>query len=223
MTKIKRKIQNAIIILLLSVFFTPMVNAQENRHEVSLGYGIGSAYDLYNDINYEDGSPDEYDMQKHTRTFCMEYLYQREKKVTFGGTVCFLNQKFDHNKYRYYHDRDQFIHSFTDHYYKAAETSHSRLLLMPKMQVRWYNYEHAYMYSKIALGANIKFTHEEAVVDDYVADNNVELYLAGQITLLGVSVGSETFRFFAEVGYGCQAMLECGLSYRFGKITDKHE
>lgn len=212
MAKLKETIKRATLSVLLSVICAPLVNAEENKHEISLGYGLGSSYDLANMLDNEiDGLPDEYEMKKHTRTFCLEYLYRRDKKVSFGGIVCFSNQTFEHNLSR----ANDGFHIY-ESYYKAAETNHSRLLLMPKLHLQWFDHEKVCMYSKFAIGGDIKFIHEKAVDADYVPDNKVKFNLAGQLSPIGVSAGSEHVRFFAELGFGCQSILECGLSYRFG-------
>lgn len=205
---------NILLMVLLSFTFATKGSAVENRHQVSLGYGIGSSYDLANLVDFEiDGLPEEYEMVRHTRTINAEYLYRRDERVSFGGIVSFSNQTFDHNMCQL----DEDGHRFYENYYKAAETTHSRFVLMPKLHLRWFERQHVCMYSKFAIGADIKYIHEKAVAGGYVPESKVKGNLAGQVSPICVSAGSDHIRFFTELGIGCQSVLEFGFSYRFGK------
>lgn len=213
-------IKNTIIFILtqfISIFCVFQSHALENKHEVSLGYGLWSTYDLAYMADTElTGLPAEYELKNHTGTINLEYLYRRETKVSFGGIVSFSNQTFDHNLCRYDKIEDLFPSPF-QHYYVAAKTRHNRLVLMSKLHLLWVTDRNVYMYSKFAAGTDIKFITESPLADDYKAQNRTKLNFAAQVSPICVNAGYENLRFYLECGIGSQAMVELGISYRFGK------
>ena len=219
MAHIAKYISSCIILTYLS---TQQNYAIENNHEISIGYGLNSIYDYDCFINEDDGAPDEYEDINHTRTINLEYLYRRNRVFSFGCVISYSCQTFEHNlfdygSYRYDSSTKNKFVFLSDYYYVAAKTKRHRLAIMPKTHIRWFEKSHVSMYSKIAAGICRKIVKEQPLVENYKKEEETCSKFALQISPVCITAGSEKIRFFFEMGFGSQAALEAGVSYRFGK------
>ena len=105
---------------------------------------------------------------------------------------------------------------------------------MPAVKYSWIYSDVFSLYSMAALGA--QYSHTWASVHTIEASlipeisyehhrkevfNQKRWKLAPQLTALGFDVGGRHLRFFAELGYGVEGVVNIGLSYRFCRASSK--
>ena len=82
------------------------------------------------------------------------------------------------------------------------------LCIMPAIRFSYLNREHVTLYSGLAAGLKFGFTNAQNRKSTYVK-------LPFQVTLFGVSAGSQQWFGFAEVGIGNEGFAKAGFGYRF--------
>lgn len=82
------------------------------------------------------------------------------------------------------------------------------LCIMPAIRFSYLNREHVTLYSGLASGLKIGFSNVQNRKDTYVK-------LPFQLTLFGVSAGSQQWFGFAEIGVGNEGFAKAGFGYRF--------
>lgn len=191
----------------IAMLFIP-VQAQEEqeiRHELSISYGAvpNSIWiDVLTDIipavfgeTYENGN--------YVGPIGLEYYYHTSPLIGVGAIGVFAT----HNE---------------DGYYKEKLTKHrdkSYITLMPSVKFNWLRKEMWGMYSKIGVGGtyinycnrnydeNGRQTGEKETTKDFVFNF--------QASLVGVEVGNDHVRGFAELGIGEQGIALGGVRFRF--------
>jgi hypothetical protein len=178
---------------------------QEIRHEISISYGAvpNSIWiDVLTDIipavfgeTYENGN--------YVGPIGLEYYYHTSPLIGVGAIGVFAT----HNE---------------DGYYKEKLTKHrdkSYITLMPSVKFNWLRKEMWGMYSKIGVGGtyinycnrnydeNGRQTGEKETTKDFVFNF--------QASLVGVEVGNDHVRGFAELGIGEQGIALGGVRFRF--------
>ena len=77
--------------------------------------------------------------------------------------------------------------------------------LMPAVKFSWFNHNHVGMYSKVAVGGSLVLNNNEAP----------QPMVAFQLSPVCCDFGDETWRGFAELGFGNQGILNLGVKYIF--------
>ena len=105
---------------------------------------------------------------------------------------------------------------------------------MPAVKYSWIHEDVYSLYSIAALGAQCSHTwasihtHEASLFPELRYEhhrqevfNRKRWKLAPQLTALGFDAGGRHLRFFAELGYGVEGVVNIGLSYRFCRASSK--
>ncbi len=82
------------------------------------------------------------------------------------------------------------------------------IIVMPVARHYWFNNRTCGGYTKVGLGASF-------CKDEVVGESKSVVDVAFQVSAFGIEAGSQTFRVFAEAGYGYQGLLQAGLRCRF--------
>lgn len=176
-----------------------MVNAQDTKHEIGISYGAGSnskilsALDDLVDLTATGGAV-SYDNEKFVGPIAVEYFYHLSPKVGIGGIASYANTK-----------KDALVGST-----KQGDAKVNFFTVMPAVKLGWFEKDHFGMYSKVAAG--LTFRSEKQDWAD-ISENNVKFNF--QVSLVGLEVGSQTVRGFAELGVGEQGIILAGLRYKF--------
>ena len=86
---------------------------------------------------------------------------------------------------------------------------------MPAVKITYLNRDIVGLYSKLAVGATRR-SEKKTYVDESREGRDIsEFHVNFQVSLLGVELGSQNLRGFAEFGFGEQGMLCVGARYKF--------
>ena len=160
--------------------------------------GLTTAYYTYGDEHY-------------IPTISAEYYYHVNPYIGLGGIVAFNGMSRD----MYYTWKDNT--SNTEHTKLSGKAKRYNYSVLPAMKVDWLRKKYIGLYSKAALGISImcesqKDDMETAESTDY---SDTTFIPNIQLTFIGFEAGSETWRGFAEYGFGEQGILSAGLRYKF--------
>lgn len=86
---------------------------------------------------------------------------------------------------------------------------------MPAAKLKWYFMHKSCIYSKVAFGAMSQHEYFKAVNCDLFNDSRRTWHVAYQLSPIGIEVGSGSLRFFTELGYGMEGVVNIGTSYHF--------
>lgn len=168
----------------------------ENKNKISVSYGVG-AMPEFRDFAITLGSLTDVQYTEQTGTFSVQYLRFLNKRFGVGGTLAYErlggkgNMLFNKETSK----------KFSEH----------NIALMPTVSAYWYRNRIVGIYSQAAIGTCIICRQG---LDKAEAEKN-ELELAFQLSAAGIDVGNEHIRFFTEVGFGYQGIVNLGLSYAF--------
>jgi len=180
------------------------------RNEVSVSYGLYSVYDVLDGIepglHMQDCSAEfESTPKEKTGSISIEYSGALSEKVRLGVIACYTG---------YIHEV-QAGHEHNNIYIGDLESRFFGLL--PKVQLYWFNHEHAAMYSKFAIGAALntrEMTTLHSELHSSIDENRIKLEL--QLSPFCLEVGSSQLRGFAELGIG-NYLFSIGMKYYWGK------
>ena len=185
-----------------------------SRHEIGVSYGYPTiAFGMFVDSNrncsyVEDGF---YCNDKDFGPLSVEYYYRFTPLISAGGVFTLIDRRKDivNNKTK--------VGDYTERYYAA----------MPAIKFSWARGEFITLFSKLALGPCLhnktdkiymqaqRFGNTVSPVYDVTEEHSSShLGLLGQITLLGIEIGSR-LKVFGELGIGAQGVYNVGLRYQF--------
>ncbi len=197
------------------------------RHEAVLQLGIGSSIDrgkLYD--SFYDRLYERFEIESDAACFYLgptatgaQYYYHPLPGLGVGGSVGYAKGVKGMDQYfatlgdgtRCY-DRDKFTPYYGDLYARS-------FYVMPAMKYDWLDFRFVRFYVKGALGVQhlkYEFRDKDNSPQGHQFDED-GWRLAGQITPLGVSIGSRMVRLFFELGYGVEGTFNMGLSLNFDK------
>ena len=206
--------------------WTAKLSAQY-RHEAVLQLGIGSSIDrgkLYN--SFYDRLYERFEIESDAACFYLgptatgaQYYYHPLPGLGVGGSVGYAKGVKGMDQYfatlgdgtRCY-DRDKFTPYYGDLYARS-------FYVMPAMKYDWLDFRFVRFYVKGALGVQhlkYEFRDKDNSPQGHQFDED-GWRLAGQITPLGVSIGSRMVRLFFELGYGVEGTFNMGLSLNFDR------
>ena len=206
--------------------WTAKLSAQY-RHEAVLQLGIGSSIDrgkLYD--SFYDRLYERFEIESDAACFYLgptatgaQYYYHPLPGLGVGGSVGYAKGVEGMDQYfatlgdgtRCY-DRDKFTPYYGDLYARS-------FYVMPAMKYDWLDFRFVRFYVKGALGVQhlkYEFRDKDNSPQGHQFDED-GWRLAGQITPLGVSIGSRVVRLFFELGYGVEGTFNMGLSLNFDK------
>ena len=185
-----------------------------SRHEIGVSYGYPTiAFGMFVDSNrncsyVEDGF---YCNDRDFGPLSVEYYYRFTPLISAGGVFTLIDRRKD------IVDNKTKVGDYTERYYAA----------MPAIKFSWARGEFITLFSKLALGPCLhnktdkiymqaqRFGNTVSPVYDVTEEySSSHLGLLGQITLLGIEIGSR-LKVFGELGIGAQGVYNVGLRYSF--------
>ena len=162
--------------------------------------GTTTAYYTYGDEHY-------------IPTISAEYYYHVTPYLGLGGIVAFNGLSRD----MYYTWKDNTSSNNTEHKELSGKAKHRNYSILPAMKIDWLRKKYIGLYSKGAIGITIMCeTQKDNSQSSESTDYSDTIVIPNiQFTLLGFEAGSQTWRGFAEYGFGEQGILSAGLRYKF--------
>ncbi len=169
------------------------------KHDIRAGVGIvslpillasGGVYDeYYPDFRRDMANADTYHTPEYFwGNYSLSYTYHDRKWLQYGGHVVFGAMTQSR--------RDAYTNN------EVENMDNYLLSVMPMVRFNWLYREKVQMYSSVSLGAVTDFE---------------DLYVWGDVTLVGCSFGRKFFG-FAELGLGMSGWARAGIGYRFNSV-----
>ena len=200
--------------------------AKYHRHELSGGVGFGS--------NQSDHAT-----HSMTNNFMARYHldYQGECGDLFGDSYVFADLEYHYRMNRKWDlgalaawglSREAFWDGNRDAMEIIDKTGTEwcrYFVIAPSVRYTWYESPGNRYYSRVALGLmrhHLSFHYDEYLIDTEGhrcectftdSYNDIRWRMAWHVTVFGINVGVDTFRFFGELGYGCLGVVRFGLSF----------
>lgn len=177
-------------------------NGYDNtKHEVGFSIGLWSNSQIIDGFEYIGGAlvGARYKNESFIGPITAEYFYHVKNWLGVGGIFA-----YGQNKQDVYFGDD-----------KDAEMKSNYVTLMPAVKFDWLRMKHFGMYSKLALGATLRSESYDNVDPKDKDDNDSDIHVNWQLSLLGLEFGGTTFRGFLELGTGEQGIALVGLRYKF--------
>ena len=181
-----------------------------SRHEIGVSYGYPTiAFGMFVDSNrncsyVEDGF---YCNDKDFGPLSVEYYYRFTPLISAGGVFTLIDRRKD------IVDNKTKVGDYTERYYAA----------MPAIKFSWARGEFITLFSKLALGPCLhnktdkiylqaqRFGNTVSPVYDVTEEHSSShLGLLGQITLLGIEIGSR-LKVFGELGIGAASDISSSI------------
>ena len=187
-----------LFLILCVALFALGVQAQEQKHEVGVFYGIGSASDVFSTFTSAISAAAG-DKSSFWGPIGVEYYYHVSPVVGVGAVAAYAGCKAEDEKTH----KDDLTETF--------------VTVMPSVKFNWLRKKHFGMYS--ALSAGVMFVkvscNDNAKKHDSNAKDETLTTFMFQATALGAEFGGEQFRGFVEAGVGEKGLLCAGLRYKF--------
>lgn len=207
--------KKSLLLLLFCVSFGLELCAQEdasdwrqmfNRHEFSLSVGDPAMANLTRKGNFSRNAMTSWlDIPTYTDVYTtspitLGYRFRLLKWLWLGGDITYCG----------FFGTSRNIYT-EEPLYKYRENSVS---FMPSIRFSYLNREHVTLYSGFTSGLRfgVSRTYNE---------KRVYVRLPFQLTLFGVSAGSQSWFGFAELGVGYQGFAKAGFGYRFNGKKSK--
>ena len=202
------KIKVLLAALAISAFMCVPAQAQdemETRHEIAVSYGAvpNSVWiDILTDV-VPAIFGESHENNHYIGPIGLEYYYHTSPLIGVGVVGVFATNNEDAFRKE----------KMTAHINKSYTT------LMPSVKFNWLRKEKWGMYSKIALGATLAHSsNQEYNESGKLAgekETNNDVFFNFQASLLGVEVGNQNVRGFAELGVGEQGLALAGVRFKF--------
>ena len=196
--------------------FYPYSQGNDYRHELRLQLGIGS---MRHQPSYD--------------RFCNSICHTQQLKL-YDGFLCGLGGGLGISMSYFYHISNCWAvglaggYSFQPreslspvdeasldfHHYPSIRCSY--VYLMPTAKFRWLSFPHCSFYSRGAIGVICQHQHFKNTINPDGRDIRENgWHLGYQLSAFGFET-AKSVRFFTEIGYGTEGVLNVGLSYYFG-------
>ena len=189
-----KKIFVALCVALLSMG----AQAQEQKHEVGVFYGLGSASDVFSIITSSFAAAAG-DQSSFWGPIGVEYYYNVSPVVGLGAVASYAGCKAEDDKTR------------------KEDLTESFFTVMPSVKFNWLRKKNFGMYSALSAGlifCSISCNDAAKASDSNAKDETLTTFMF-QATALGAEFGGEQFRGFVEAGVGEKGLLCAGLRYKF--------
>ena len=188
--------------LMAAMLLCGTMNAQENKHEISVSYGAGTTTDFIDGWGKVGalmftGGTTTFENEKHFGPIAAEYFY-RISPVVGVGVIGVYEKTTEEAHYRGT---------------KIGKTTRSDISVMPAVKFNWLRKQNWGMYSKIGAGVTFEKKKETDDEKNTSKSDNATMFNF-QVTALGVEFG-KTVCGFAEVGFGEQGAVLAGRRYKF--------
>ena len=173
----------------------------ETKHEVAVTYGIDSNSQIIDAFETIGGAlvGAKFENEKFTGPISVEYFYHVKNWLGVGGILAYGQSK-----------QDVYFLGV-----KEGVNKNTYLTLMPAVKFDWLRKKYFGMYSKLAVGATLRNEKYDSTKDSNKDDNDSEVHVNWQASLLGMEAGGPTLRGFLELGTGEQGIFLIGLRYKF--------
>ena len=202
---IKRNLLLAIIAVLAMSGTSQSAKAQdyyETKHDLAFSYGLcansqvlGFTGDVLGTLF--TGGHLTYDNNNHIGPIAAEYFCHTSKVVSVGAIGAYTR----HSKDVYYNNE------------KRGTTTSNYVSLIPAVKIDWLRRENIGLYSKLGVGASFEMQHNVTV--EGKKDDNNEVYVTWQASLIGFEAGNSNVRGFIELGCGEQGVALAGVRCKF--------
>lgn len=172
-----------------------------SRHEIGVSYGYPTiAFGMNHDCDPSCPYMREasYVNKRDFGPLSVEYYYRFTPLISAGGVFTLIDRRKD------IVDNKTKVGDYTERYYAA----------MPAIKFSWARGEFITLFSKLALGPCLHNKTDKIYMQTQVEYSSSHLGLLGQITLLGIEIGSR-LKVFGELGIGAQGVYNVGLRYKF--------
>ena len=205
------KIKCLLAILAMSTMLCVPARAQEETNEVQTPHEISLSYGALPNSIWIDALTDivpamfghKYENTSYVGPIGLEYYYHTSQLVGVGAIAVFATNS-------------------EDGYYKEKSCCHrnrSYYTLMPAVKFNWLRKAKWGMYSKVGIGATLSHfkdvDHSENETHQGEVGSTNDVIFNFQASLLGVEVGGQQIRGFAELGIGEQGIILGGIRYKF--------
>ena len=177
---------------------TMSVQAQEQKHEIGVFYGVGSASNLLSFVTsaYSAAAGDQ---SSFWGPVGVEYYYHVSPVLGLGAVASYAGCKAEDEKTH----RDDLTESF--------------FTVMPSVKFNWLRKKGFGMYSALSAGVmfcSVSCNDDARASDPEAKDETVATFMF-QFTALGAEFGGEQLRGFVEAGLGEKGEICAGLRYKF--------
>lgn len=221
MTKmiIKNKSLMRKIVLLLGILLVmgvSMTRAQSSlqrkldigkRHELYFGVGLLNLYVI--DKHDKLTKPIPYDSEFQCFAIPVhigiDYKYRLSKRFSVGASIGITDSAFSN-----YVNSDD----VTDLERFCGDSSLSCMYAIPSITYTWFTSGYGIFRAYSGAGLGLALLKEKVTVPGFEC-NRTKADLGYNVTLVGMSLGGESFRYFCEWNAGCKSMLTAGLLVRF--------
>jgi hypothetical protein len=189
--------KKVIMMVVAAMMATVSVNAQDEKHEIGVFYGVESASNVVSYVTSAFAAAAG-DQSSFWGPVGVEYYYHVSPVVGVGGVAAFAGCKAIDKKTNTKDLNEKFI------------------TVMPSVKFNWLRKKSFGMYSALSAGvmfASVSVEGEAKAADPNAKDETVTTFMF-QATALGLEFGGKV-RGFVEAGVGEKGLLCAGLRYRF--------
>jgi hypothetical protein len=191
------KMKKVVLMVVAAMMAAVSVNAQDEKHEIGVFYGIDSASDIVSSITSAFAAAAG-DQSSFFGPVGVEYYYHVSPVVGVGGVAAFAGCKAIDKKTN------------------AKDLNEKFITVMPSVKFNWLRKKSFGMYSALSAGvmfASVSVEGEAKAADPEAKDETVTSFMF-QATALGLEFGGNV-RGFVEAGVGEKGLLCAGLRYKF--------
>lgn len=186
--------------ILLACILATNLSAQEKKHNLSVGTGIGTTseiIDALSDIITTGLSAGTYSSNKsYTGAYHLGYKYGVSERISAGATLL-----YEHGTANALVNKEQ-IGRFKNNYFTLAAEGEFRYIDKPAFK----------LYG--ILGAGATLFNQEYKPDEGEADKDSKLHFNFQVSPIGIKLGNN-IGIFAEAGFGYKGIVSAGVFTNF--------
>ena len=186
-----------LLMVVAAMMATMNVNAQDEKNEIGVFYGVESASNIFSAISSAFAAAAG-DQSSWWGPIGAEYYYHLTPGVAVGGVLTYASCKAEDDKT------------------KQKDLSETFITVMPSVKFNWLRKKNFGMYSALSAGvmfASVSVEGAAKTADPDAKDETVTRFMF-QGTALGLEFGGN-FRGFVEAGLGEKGELCAGLRYKF--------
>lgn len=177
------------------------------RHELYFGVGLLNLYVI--DKHDKLTKPIPYDSEFQCFAIPVhigiDYKYRLSKRFSVGASIGITDSAFSN-----YVNSDD----VTDLERFCGDSSLSCMYALPAITYTWFTSGYGIFRAYSGAGLGLALLKEKVTVPGFEC-NRTKADLGYNVTLVGMSLGGESFRYFCEWNAGCKSMLTAGLLVRF--------
>lgn len=196
-------------LLLLTSLCSQAQEDMGKRHELYFGIGMLNALqdDHYDKITKDIPYNAESDCFGISVNLSLDYKYRMTKRFSIGAALGFTNETYD--DFYDYHDGNAEEGPEEKGYYKSY-----MMFAMPEISYTWFISDNGVFRAYSGAGLGLALFKNKSTVPQFEC-NKTRAELAYNLTIAGMAIGGERFKFFGEFNGGCKGMLTAGILVRF--------